>query len=68
MARPSTWMTDEHRQPGESNSGASTSPVQIRTLNDIDDSAVAMDEGLAMRYSDGSLQQGAGRRQQCREQ
>ena len=39
-----------------------TDPVQIRTLNDVDDSAVAMDEGQVMYESDGSLNQ-AGHRQ-----
>ena len=34
-----------------------TDPVQIRTLNDVEDSAIAMDEGQAMRNSDGSQQQ-----------
>ena len=37
-----------------------TDPVQIRTLNDVYDSAVAMDEGQVMYESDGSLNQGAG--------
>ena len=36
------------------NSGGGTDPVQIRTLNDVQDSAVAMDEGQALRNSDGS--------------